>query len=75
MSRADNHVPPRLHARYGMTYDDPMKRWGVDRHRSRLPWFVTRANRQLRHNTRADLRRGIQPEPIQPRHSVRYDWL
>lgn len=66
MAHTDNTQPRRLR--------HPLRRYSREWVSSAELQLLRREyNRQDRHNARTDLRRGEQPEPVQPRHRALWD--
>lgn len=72
MARTDNTLPWRLWKAYGVP--DNLRRW-KGRHESSIGWLQRLHNRKDRHDARATLRRGGEPEPRQPRHRAHWGAL
>ncbi len=73
MAHTDNTVPYRLWAQYGLTFNSPMRAFLDSQHHSKHKDEQREFNRRDRHNARAALRHGEQPDPIQPRGRAIYD--
>jgi len=72
MAHTDKDMPWRLWESQGLHYNKPVRKW-CSSHKSKIGWIRTRFNRRDRHDARADLRRGLIPEPRQPRHRAHYE--
>lgn len=70
MSRTFNTVPVRLRAQYGFPW---WRSYGWDVGRGAVQVYARKYTRSARLRARADLRRGIEPEPYRPRGSAKWD--
>lgn len=72
MAHTDKDMPWRLWESYGLHYNKPVRCYLIG-HKSRTGWIKKRFNRRDRFDARRDLRRGITPEPRQPRGRAQYE--